>query len=76
MWAIADVAIPCVAGNEYSMSSVLEDGTDVAVEAGSSRTLAIYAVTRHHEVFRRLGDPRAKRKPSPDWQPSVDIEVQ
>ncbi len=46
LWNISAASIPCVAGEEYSMSAVCRTGGQVIAEAISARSLASHIVAR------------------------------
>jgi hypothetical protein len=62
MWKMSTLGTPCIAGYEYSMAAVIISGTDVMLEAGTSRSLATHAVVlkgqrlRDWSVLVELGD--------------------
>lgn len=62
LWRMAELSLPCIAGDEYSMATVCRSATDVLVEAESAASLATHAVVqaasalKDWSVLRRQGD--------------------
>jgi hypothetical protein len=52
LWQFGSIAVPCFAGNEYSMAEVLRVGADALLEAANASSLATHAVVPRGDFVR------------------------